>query len=84
MNNELIKLIKSVQPTGRMGNNNEPVWNAEKVYGLMVKAQQQVNSVDLADVGGNEVACDHPTDRIRLIGRNITCLNCKKTWKEIA
>jgi hypothetical protein len=50
MNNELMKLIKSVQPTGRMGNNNEPVWNAEKVYGLMVKAQQQVNSVDLADV----------------------------------
>jgi hypothetical protein len=53
MNNELMKLIKSVQPTGRMGNNNEPVWNAEKVYGLMVKAQQQVNSVDLADVGGS-------------------------------
>ena len=52
MNNELMKLIKSVQPTGRMGNNNEPVWNAEKVYGLMVKAQQQVNSVDLADVVG--------------------------------
>ena len=50
MNNELMKLIKSVQPTGRMGNNNEPVWNAEKVYGLMVKAQQQVKSVDLADV----------------------------------
>ena len=51
-NLELIKLINATRPTGRMGNNNEPVWNAEKVYDLMVKAQQQVKSVDLADVVG--------------------------------
>lgn len=51
MNNELIKLIKQERPTGRMGNNNEPVWNAEKVYDLMVKAQQQVKKCDLDDVG---------------------------------
>lgn len=53
MDSELIKLIKNERPTGRMGNNNEPVWNAEKVYDLMVKAQEQVKSVDLAEVGGS-------------------------------
>ena len=36
-----------------MGYNSEPVWNAEKVYDLMVKAQQQVKKCDLADVGGS-------------------------------
>ena len=84
MNNELMKLIKSVQPTGRMGNNNEPVWNAEKVYGLMVKAQQQVNSVDLADVVGQ-------SEQLKPNGSYYTeceCgnlvhareKNCKKCW----
>jgi hypothetical protein len=47
-------------------NGDLTVWQEEWIVTAMEEyAQQQVNSVDLADVGGNEVAvCKHEWDKL--------------------
>ena len=49
-------------------------WLEDKVL-----IQQQVNSVDLADVGGNEVACDHNFNRVS--DCQIKCDKCGEDYK---
>ena len=80
----------------RVNNYTKRLWNAKhttEIRSILKEfefecASQKPSTSDealpIGDVSGNEVACDHPTDKIRLIGSNIICLNCKKTWKEIA
>lgn len=48
-----------------------------------IEKLKQVNkNFALADVSGRseQLACIHDVTRLRLIGRNITCLDCKSTW----
>lgn len=30
-----------------------------------------------------QVDCIHKTSRLRIIGRNLTCLDCKTTWRQL-
>ena len=78
---EQYKLIENA--LCELKNNNENIYSYGDGYDDAIdEAIEQVKSLTIHDVVGRseQLACIHHLERLRLIGGNITCLDCQSTW----
>lgn len=47
------------------------------------QARQQVLDLFAVSRRSEQVNCIHKTSRLRIIGRNLICLDCKTTWRQL-
>ena len=47
-----------------------------------IESKLPVGSVVISEERA-ELVCIHDIEQLRIVGRNITCLDCKRTWKQI-
>ncbi len=82
--NRLYEACKNA--TGRDVND---VWEVmevvEELHEKNIMLEAELSKLNLTAVSGRseQVNCIHKTSRLRLIGRNLTCLDCKTTWRQL-